>query len=898
MTDGELIHYGTPRHSGRYPWGSGENPYQRTKSFLSYVSDLRDKGMSDKDIAKAMGMTTKQLTQRYSIAKDEKRMADAAEAWRLKEKGYSNVAIGKRMGMNESSVRSLLKPSIQKRTEMTMATAAMLERQLEKNKYLDVGAGSELYVGVSKDKFETALRYLMDKKGYEVRKIQIDQLGANNKTTIKVLAPKGTSTHEIYLNKDQIGSIAEWSGDGGLTYQSLSNPTSVSSKRIKVRYSEDGGAEKDGLIELRRGVADISLGNSRYAQVRIAVDGTHYLKGMAVYSDNLPDGVDIVFNTNKHKGTPMLGPKDDTVLKPLKDDPDNPFGTSIRIDRQRKYIDKNGKEKLSPINIVNEEGDWEDWKKHIASQVLSKQPEKLAKKQLALGFDTMQEEYDTISSYTNPVIKKKLLLSFADACDSSAVHLEAAALPRQASHVILPITSLKDNEIFAPRYNDGEKVVLIRYPHGGKFEIPELIVNNRNAEAKKIITKSAKDAVGINSKVAGILSGADFDGDTVLVIPNNKGDIKGRNTIRMTSSLENLKNFDPKESYPKYPGMKVISPKYKQKQMGVVSNLITDMTIKGATNDELAAAVRHSMVIIDAEKHELNWKQSAEDNRIAELKKKYQGGANRGASTLISRAKSETHITPRKERGIDKETGEKIYIDAPETYTKKTVNAKGEVKFKTVNKTIESTQMADTKDAFTLSSGYAIENIYAEHANKLKALANKARKDAVNMQLPKRSSSAAETYKNEVAKLNIKLNEALKNAPLERQAQLVANVEVDAKKRANPSMDKDDLKKLKNQALDRARKRVGANKQKVQVVIEPKEWEAIQAGAISPTKVMEILNNANEEHIKELATPRNKVSMTPAKVSRAKMMINAGCTLAEVAQVLGVSVSTVSKALN
>lgn len=23
-----LIHYGTPRHSGRYPWGSGKDPYQ------------------------------------------------------------------------------------------------------------------------------------------------------------------------------------------------------------------------------------------------------------------------------------------------------------------------------------------------------------------------------------------------------------------------------------------------------------------------------------------------------------------------------------------------------------------------------------------------------------------------------------------------------------------------------------------------------------------------------------------------------------------------------------------------------------------------------------------------------------------------------------------------------
>ena len=48
--------------------------------------------------------------------------------------------------------------------------------------------------------------------------------------------------------------------------------------------------------------------------------------------------------------------------------------------------------------------------------------------------------------------------------------------------------------------------------------------------------------------------------------------------------------------------------------MGDVSNLITDMTIKGANNDELARAVRHSMVVIDSEKHNLDVKASARDN--------------------------------------------------------------------------------------------------------------------------------------------------------------------------------------------------------------------------------------------------------------------------------------------
>ena len=65
--------------------------------------------------------------------------------------------------------------------------------------------------------------------------------------------------------------------------------------------------DKDGVIEIRSGVDDLSLGDSHYAQVRILVDGNTYLKGMAVYSDDLPDGVDVMFNTNKKKRHPDIG---------------------------------------------------------------------------------------------------------------------------------------------------------------------------------------------------------------------------------------------------------------------------------------------------------------------------------------------------------------------------------------------------------------------------------------------------------------------------------------------------------------------------------------------------------------------------------------------------------------
>lgn len=865
---------------------------------MAHVNALKKKGVSEKEIAEGMGMSIRQLRARYSLAKDEKRVADAAEAYRLKEKGYSNVAIGKRLGINESSVRSLLDPSRQKRAEATKATANAIKDMIADGSYLDVGTGVEHYLGCSSTKLLTSLDYL-EQQGYHVYSIPQQQAGiAGQYTNIKVIAPPGVTYSDVMKNKENIKLPFAWSDDGGYTYQTPKKPVAIDSKRVEICYAEQGGKNKDGVIEIRRGVEDISLGNATYAQVRINVDDTHYLKGMAVYSDNLPKGVDIRFNTNKHEGTPKK-----EVLKELKKTKDgkvdweNPFGASIREDRQRMYIDKDGKEKQSAINVVNSEGDWENWKKTLSSQMLSKQSPALAKKQLAIAYEGRQAQFDEIMSLTNDVVKRKLLQSFSDECDSSSVHLEAAALPRQGSHVILPLTSIKDTEIYAPKFKDGEKVVLIRYPHGGKFEIPELTVNNRNKEGDSVISKKAKDAVGINAKVAERLSGADFDGDTVLVIPNNKRgeySIKGRSSVESNSPLGKnspllkLGDFDPKEAYPLPKGKKPMSESTKGIEMGKVSNLITDMTLQGANENEIAAAVRHSMVVIDAAKHKLDYKQSAIDNDISGLKKKYQGSANAGAATLISRAKAQAHVDTRLER-IDKETGAKIYIPKNDFY----VNSKGEK----VHRKTKSTQMAETSDAMTLSSGTIMEKIYGDHANKLKALANKARKEMKNIQSPKMSRSAKETYSKEVASLEGKLIRAEKNRPKERQAQLLANTEIKAKREANPDMDSDDLKKIKSQALKRARDRVGAKKSDVMIDITDKEWEAIQAGAISASKLTSILNNTDEDRVKQLAMPKDKPKMDASRVARAKSMLNAGCTQAEVAEILGVSVSTLIKAL-
>lgn len=887
----ELMHYGTPRHSGRYPWGSGENP-QRNRDILGYAKELKEKGMTETEIAEAMGMTTTELRSKKSLAKNAQLAENIARARELKDKGYSNVKIGEMMGgVNESTVRSWLKPTLEARTKLTNNTADMLRDNVSNKKYIDIGTGVELDVGVTSTRFKNAVAQLKE-EGYSVYYIKEEQVGNPGKyTTIKVLAAPGTTYQEVYKNRANIGTITDYMVEGGEKVKTVKPPKSISSDRIMIRYGDQGGAEMDGVIQLRPGVEDISLGNSKYAQVRIAVDKTHYLKGMAMYSDDIPDGYDIVFNTNKKSDKSKL-----EVMKPMKDDPDNPFGALIKANGQREYIDKNGNKQLSVINKLREEGDWDTYSRTLSSQFLSKQPQHLIDKQLKLSYADKKNEYDEIMSLTNPVVKKKLLLSFADDCDSSAVHLKAAALPRQSTRVILPISSMKDNEIYAPTYRNGEKVALVRYPHGGTFEIPILTVNNKQSIAKKLLG-NAKDAVGINSKVAERLSGADFDGDTVLVIPTND-----KVKIRSSKQLDGLKDFDPKEAYPGYEGMPKIKSKTKQTEMGKVSNLISDMTLKGASPDELTRAVKHSMVVIDAEKHNLNYKQSYIDNGIAELKIRYQGSERSGASTLISKSKSEIRVDERTDgkyitdpktgkttkKYIDPDTGEKLYTKTGVTYTDKNG--------KTVYRKTVSTRMYEAKDARELSSGTPQEESYAKYANSLKQLGNDVRKQALLTKNLEYSPEAKKKYASEVASLNNKLIIALKNKPRERQAQLTANAIISAKKVSNPEMTKEDLKKEKTRALAEARSRVGAGK--ILVTITDNEWKAIQEGAISSSKLSQILDNADLDSIKKLATPKTTKSLSSAQIAKIKAMNASGYTIAEIAQALGKSTSTISKELN
>ena len=892
--DDVLIHYGVKRRSGRYPWGSGDDPYQHSGDFLGRIEDLQKKGLSEKEIADTIGLTTSQLRIQKSLAKDERRALQVARAKGLREDGKSLSEIAKIMGFNnDSSVRALLNDNAESRMKLAKSTADILKKQVDEKGMIDVGTGVERVMGVSKEKLKEAL-YILEMQGYPTYGGRVPQAtNAGRLTTLKVLCPPGTEHKEIF-NYENIHSFSEYvSRDNGKTFSKFEYPAAMDAKRLQICYAEQGGVQKDGVIEVRRGCKDLDLGNSHYAQVRIMVDGksvgadkNRYLKGMCVYSDDLPPGIDVRFNTNKHLGTPV---KD--VLKTVKDDPSNPFGSLIKPNGQSKYIGEDGKEHLSLINKRAEEGDWGEWSNKLPSQFLAKQNISLIKKQIGLAQASKDEEFAEIKALTNPVVKKTLLKSFADDCDSAAVHLHAAALPRQKYQVILPVPTLKDNEVYAPNFKNGEQIALVRFPHGGTFEIPILTVNNKHADARRVLGSNPLDAIGINQHNADRLSGADFDGDTVLCIPHNS-----KVKISSQKALAGLEGFDTKEAYgpQTYKGKNVRLMTRTQLEMGKISNLITDMTLKGANEDELARAVRHSMVVIDAEKHKLNYKQSEIDNGISELKHKYQGHYNEqgnwstGASTLLSRAKGEKAVIKRKgSPKIDPETGKQYWeIDKSSYIDKKTG--------KQVYRMQKSTNMYETDDANTLSSGTPQEQVYANYANHLKALGNSARKELISTPNYKYSQDSKNKYLEEVKSLNSKLNIALLNAPKERQAQVIANSVVAAKKKEFPDLTKKELKKISQQALSEAREQVGSKREPVK--ISDREWEAIQAGAISPTKLKQIIDNSDLDRLRELATPRSSINtISPAKENKIKAMIASGYTNAEIADAIGVSSSTVAK---
>lgn len=900
-----LEHYGTKRHSGRYPWGSGKTPYQHSGDFLSRVNELKKNGLSEKNILETinngmpdeykMGLTEFRIA--LQKAGHDRKALEYDQIRALKDDGLGWKAIGDKLGMSESSVRSKYNNGIGEKASQAEKIAETLRKEVDKKGMIDISEGANQVLGVSESKLDEAAYILEAEYGYKRYGVGIRQpTNVRQQTNITVLAKPEYDQKYAYQHQDQIDSLGDYhSDDGGDTFTKLQRPASLDSNRVAIRYGDEGGLDKDGVMEIRRGVPDLDLGKSHYAQVRILVDGDHYLKGMAVYSDDLPDGVDIMFNTNKPSGTPQM-----KVLKEAKADPDNPFGAAIKANGQSTYIGADGKEHLSPINKLKEEGDWDTMSRNVSSQFLSKQPKKLIENQLKLTVADYQAQYDEIMQYDNPTVKKKLLNDFADTCEGTSMTLKASAFPGQSTKVILPINKIKETEAYCPTYENGTQLALIRYPHAGTFEIPIVTVNNKNLHGKRNLGQ-IQDAIGINAKVAERLSGADFDGDTVMAIP-----MSDKVKIKSTRPLDDLKDFDPKTAYAVPEGnpnhVRLMKKEEKQKEMGIISNLITDMTLRGADEKELARAVKHSMVVIDAEKHKLDYKRSERENGIQELKQKWQIRVDEegnekygGASTLLSRRKQTVRVPER--RGsvrVDKESGEYIYKESGRTFTDPKTGRE-----RLAEDTVSL--ISETKDARTLSSGTIQENLYADFSNKLKAMANQARKEAVNMKGIQRDPQAAKTYATEVASLKEKYNNMIANKPKERKAMLIANANIKAKiqeQGLNPAIDKKEIKKISSVEMQRARDSVGASGRKSKVTFTDKEWEAVQAGAISDNMLTKFLNSSDSDEIVKRAMPKTTSVMSSAKMSKAKAMLRSGYTYKEIAQACGVPESTVYSALN
>ena len=896
MYDDELYHYGTPHcgmtpHSGRYPYGSG---------LLGRYRELKARGLSKTKIAEELGISTTRLVAAVAAASEAEKADNMARVVRLKKHGYSNSEIARKMGVNEGTVRYMLKNAENYKMSQAMETANMLKKRLESGEYLNVGTGVEYQLGITKQKLAAALEILRQ-QGYTVVDVPIEQMfGHKQYTHNLVLANPGVDKKEINQNIDNIKAVQKFSTDGGKSFDSLEYPASMDSSKIYVRYGDQGGTAKDGTIEVRPGVDYTSLGNSNYAQVRILIDGTHYAKGMAYYSDEVPEGYDIVVNSNKPTGSSK-----DKVFKAIKtEDPDNPFGAALKVEGQIHYIDENGNRKLGVMNKLKEEGDWDEYSKTISKQMLSKQGKTLIASQLKLTYNDYMAEYDDIMHITNPEYKEKLLREFADKCDASAVHLKASAFPGQSTKVILPLTTIDENECYAPTYETGTKLALIRYPHGGQFEIPIVTVNNNSKEGKSVVKSTSVDAMGISSKTASILSGADFDGDTVTAIP-----LSDKVQIKNKKPFENLKNFNPEEQFGYYEGMHTMPKSMIGKEMGKISNLITDMTLLKAPDEEIERAVKHSMVVIDAYKHKYNYKLSEQVNGIKALKDKYQEGG--GVSTLISRSNSRYDVPERKANvyKIDPDTGEKSYYETGREYAKIKRDKNGDIKsVEYVKAQQHSSRAAETKDMFTLVSGTPEtttpeEKLYAQFGNQMKSLANQARKSSLTVGKTEWNKTAAKTYAAEVSSVNDKIKIAYTNKPNERQAQIIANAKLRKYREDNAHLiDTDeitdeDIRKFKTQTLVKARVEVGSDKKGTQIHLTDKEYEAIMAGAFSSSTVKKIIDNTDSAEFRRLASPKPSNTLSVAKINLMRSLSDKGATIADIATRLNVSPSTVSKYL-
>ena len=175
-----LEHYGMPRRSGRYPWGSGDDPYQHgSVDFLTRVEALKKNGWTETadNIKKEFGenVTLEDYRNEKSWCNYERRLRNVETAKAMIKDGKKVSEIGRIMGVNESTVRSWLNPDSENRMKEAANTADFLKKKVEERGMIDVGDGVERELKVTRTRLDQAL-YKLKGEGYEVHGGRIDQV--------------------------------------------------------------------------------------------------------------------------------------------------------------------------------------------------------------------------------------------------------------------------------------------------------------------------------------------------------------------------------------------------------------------------------------------------------------------------------------------------------------------------------------------------------------------------------------------------------------------------------------------------------------------------------------------------------------------------------------------------
>ncbi|MBQ0118028.1 MAG: hypothetical protein KBS98_09000, partial [Flavobacterium sp.] len=199
-------------NSGRFPWGSGENPYQhQPHALVTFDEKMKKAGLTERQIIdawngehvddKSLQFTTTEYRTALSVYKSRYKQQLQKSAKYLHDVEHRGpTEIARMLGLpNESSARSLLEEQHQANVNKADATAEILKKRLEETGgYLMVGKGVEHELGITKNKLDNAL-FILEQDGYPHYDRRIDQVtNKSGKTTIRLLCPPGTEYKDLY----------------------------------------------------------------------------------------------------------------------------------------------------------------------------------------------------------------------------------------------------------------------------------------------------------------------------------------------------------------------------------------------------------------------------------------------------------------------------------------------------------------------------------------------------------------------------------------------------------------------------------------------------------------------------------------------------------------------------